>query len=134
MCGEVQRRLDALTTVIPENLAGVRVVEAFARSGYASPSFRGANDRLMARNLGAMRLSTLTMPFMLLGLNVGALAAIWLGGIQVKAGGLQVSQLVAFPNYLMQTLFVLVGISMLVRFYGPGDTCAVVRHMYTAAV
>jgi ATP-binding cassette, subfamily B, multidrug efflux pump len=121
MFGEVQRRLDALNTVMQENLAGVRVVKAFARSLHEIRRFRTANSRLMVQNLGAVRLGTLTMPFMLLVLNAGAVAALWLGGVQVKAGGLQVGQLIAFLNYLTQTLFALVGVSMLVvRFSRAG--------------
>lgn len=121
MFGEVQRRLDALNTVMQENLAGVRVVKAFARSLHEIGRFRTANERLMVQNLGAVRLGTLTMPFMLLVLNAGAVAALWLGGVQVKAGGLQIGQLIAFLNYLTQTLFALVGVSMLVvRFSRAG--------------
>ncbi len=48
-------------------------------------------------------------------------AALWLGGAQVKPGGLQVGQLIAFLNYLAQTLMALVGVSMLVtRFSRAG--------------
>lgn len=112
--GEVQRRLDALNSVMQENLAGVRVVKAFARAAHETRRFHVANNRLTEQNLGAVRLGALTMPFMLLVLNAGVVAALWLGGAQVKAGSLQVGQVVAFLNYLTQTLMALVGVSMLV--------------------
>lgn len=114
MFGEVQRRLDALNAVMQENLAGVRVVKAFARSDHEARRFGLANDRLMARNLAAVRLGAVTMPFMLFVLNGGAVAALWLGGAQVASGDLKVGQLIAFLNYLAQTLMALVGVSMLV--------------------
>lgn len=121
MFGEVQRRLDALNAVMQENLAGVRVVKVFARSGHEARRFGLANDRLMEQNLGAVRLGAVTMPFMLLVLNGGAVAALWLGGVQVTSGELQVGQLIAFLNYLAQTLMALVGVSMLVvRFSRAG--------------
>ncbi len=112
--GEVQRRLDVLNTVMQENLAGVRVVKAFARADYELRRFSAANDRLMAQNLDAVRLGAITMPTMLLILNGGVVVALWLGGNQVKHGDLQVGQLIAFLNYLAQTLMALIGLSMLV--------------------
>jgi ATP-binding cassette subfamily B protein len=121
MFGEVQRRLDALNTVLQENLAGVRVVKAFARAAHEARRFQRANVRLTEQNLAAVRLSALTMPFMLLVLNGGTVAALWLGGQQVVGGSLQVGQLIAFLSYLAQSLMALVGASMLVvRFSRAG--------------
>jgi ATP-binding cassette, subfamily B, multidrug efflux pump len=112
--GEVQRRLDALNTVLQENLAGVRVVKAFARAGHELRRFGRANDRVMDQNIGAVRMSAATLPIMMLTLNAGVVAALWFGGLRVAAGGLQVGQLIAFINYLTQTLMSLMMISMLV--------------------
>jgi ATP-binding cassette subfamily B protein len=114
MFGEVQRRLDALNTVMQENLAGVRVVKAFARAAHELRRFGGANDRLMDQNIAAVRMSAATLPIMMLTLNAGVVAALWFGGLQVNAGDLQVGQLIAFINYLTQTLMSLMMISMLV--------------------
>ena len=63
--GEVQRRLDALNTVMQENLAGVMVVKAFARADYELRRFGRANDRLMDQNITAVRAGAVTMPFMM---------------------------------------------------------------------
>ncbi len=100
MFGEVQRRLDALNTVLQENLAGVRVVKAFARAGHEIARFRRANNHLTQQNLAAVRTTVVVMPLMMLILNAGIVAALWLGGFQVASGGLQVGQLIAFLNYL----------------------------------
>ena len=112
--GEVQGRLDALNTVMGENLSGVRVVKAFARARYEIGRFGRANDALMEKNITAVRISAVTMPLMMLILNGAVVAALWFGGLQVSAGGLQVGQLIAFINYLTQTLMSLMFISMLV--------------------
>jgi len=114
MFGEVQRRLDALNTVLQENLAGARVVKAFARADHEIWRFGRANASLMVQNIAAVRTAAVTMPFMMLALNAGVVAALWFGGVQVKAGGLQVGQLIAFINYLMVALMSLMMISMLV--------------------
>jgi ATP-binding cassette subfamily B protein len=114
MYAEVQRRLDRINTIAQENLAGVRVVKAFARSLQEIQRFRRANDQLMDQNVAVVRTAAVTMPFMMLTVNCGVVAALWLGGGLVQTGGLEVGQLIAFVNYLMQTMMSLVMVSMLV--------------------
>jgi ATP-binding cassette, subfamily B, multidrug efflux pump len=124
MFGEVQRRLDRLNTVMQENLAGVRVIKAFARADHELERFHGANDSLMNQNITAVRTSAVTMPIMMLTLNFGVVAALWFGGVQVNAGGLQLGQLIAFINYLSQTLMSLMMISMLVVRFARSEASA----------
>ena len=114
MFSEVQRRLDALNTVMQENLAGVRVVKAFARSAHEKLRFGRTNNYLMEQNISAVRAGAITMPFMMLAMNAGLVAALWWGGRSVIGGGLEVGELIAFINYLTQTLMSLMMISMLV--------------------
>jgi ATP-binding cassette, subfamily B, multidrug efflux pump len=124
MFGEVQRRLDRLNTVMQENLAGVRVVKAFARADHELERFHSANNSLMDQNISAVRTSAVTMPIMMLTLNFGVVAALWFGGVQVNAGGLQLGQLIAFINYLSQTLMSLMMISMLVVRFARSEASA----------
>jgi len=121
----VQQRLDALNTVMQENLAGVRVVKAFVRGAHEIDRFHGANDRLMNQNIAAVRVTAVTMPLMMLLLNVGVVAALWIGGTQVKIGGMAVGQVVAFINYLMQSLMSLVMVSMLTMRFSRAEASAV---------
>lgn len=114
MYSQVQRQLDAINTVMQENLGGARVVKAFARARYEIERFERSNDRLMGHNVLAVRTSALSMPLMMLTLNLGVVGVIWFGGIQIDQGELEVGQLIAFINYLMQTLMSLMTVSMLV--------------------
>jgi ATP-binding cassette subfamily B protein len=113
MFSEVQRRLDAVNTVMQENLAGVRVVKAFVREEHEIGRFHGANKQLMDQNITAAQTLALNMPIVMLIMNVGMVAALWLGGVQVKAGGMHVGQVIAFINYLTQTLFSIMMVSMM---------------------
>jgi len=110
---EVQRRLDKLNSVIHENLAGVRVVKAFVRADYEQQRFGTSNDSLMDQTIRAVRLVAVVMPFMMLVVNLGIVATIWFGGIQVVRGNLQIGQILAFVNYLLMTLFSLMMVGML---------------------
>jgi ATP-binding cassette subfamily B protein len=121
MFGEIQGRLDVLNMTLQENLSGVRVVKAFARSAREIQRFSEANDRLMDQNIVTAQISALTMPFMMLTLNAGVVGTLWFGGVTVIGGGMHVGQVIAFINYLMQTLFSLMMVSMLVlRFSRAG--------------
>ena len=112
--GEVQRRLDALNTVLQENLAGVRVVKAFVRRDHERGRFGRTNDGLMEQTVRAGRTVAIAMPALTLALNMGIVGAVWFGGIQVTSGTMQTGQLIAFVNYLMRTLMSLMFVSMLV--------------------
>jgi len=111
---KVQQGLDTLNTVLQENLAGVRVVKAYARGDFETERFGRANTILTGHNLTAARLGGLTMPVMTLTVNLGVVAALWIGGNSVRAGDLQVGQVVAFINYLMQSLMALMFVSMVI--------------------
>jgi ATP-binding cassette subfamily B protein len=112
--GEAQKRLDDVNVVLQENLAGVRVVKAFARAGFEIARFGSANTRLTDQNILIARLTTLTFPCMFIVVNSGVAAVLWLGGSDVIHGFMPVGHVIAFVNYLMQTLFSLMMVSMLI--------------------
>lgn len=111
---QVQERLDHLNTVLQENLSGVRVVKAFARSDYEIGRFRNRNEDLRDRNIAAARVGAITMPLMILFVNLGVVAVIWFGGHAVIRGDLSVGKIIAFINYLIQALISLMFVSMLI--------------------
>ena len=110
---QVQEGLDGVNTVMQENLAGVRVVKAFARTEYESRRFALANNILVQRMTDAVRMSSRTTPVMMLTLNVGVVAALWIGVGEVQMAGMRVGELVAFINYLGQAVITLMMFSTL---------------------
>lgn len=114
---QVQKKLDHINSVIQENLAGVRVVKAFARHRYESDRFGNANSDLRDTTMSAVNVVITVMPLMMLIVNMGLVGALWFGGNMVDTGEIEVGALVAFTNYLMQSLFALMMVSMvLMRF------------------
>ena len=114
MFSQVQQKLDDLNTVMQENLAGVRVVKAFVRAKREQGRFGETNDSLTAQTIRAARTVAVTMPIMMLALNMGVVGAIWFGGVQVTYGHMTVGQIISFVNYMMRTLMSLMMVSMLV--------------------
>ncbi len=110
---KVQSRLDDVNSVMQENLAGVRVVKAFVREEHEIQRFGGVNNRLMEMAIQAIRTIATAFPLLLLIINIGVVAAVWFGGVQVTAGNMETGQLVAFINYLTRSLFSIMFVSML---------------------
>ncbi len=114
---QVQKKLDHVNGVIQENLAGMRVVKAFARHSFETNRFEDSNSDLRDTTLNAVYVVIIVMPLMMLIVNMGLVASLWFGGNLVDAGDIEVGALVAFTNYMMQSLFALMMVSMvLMRF------------------
>lgn len=111
---KVQQYLSHLNTVLQENLAGVRVVKAFAREPYEWERFAAANLDLTNQSIGVGKMIALAFPLIFLLANLGTLAVIWIGGLQTIAGRLTIGELVAFQSYLMMTMFPLFMLGMIV--------------------
>lgn len=110
---KVQARLDALNTVMQENLAGIRVVKAFVRADYEKERFARTNTDFMEMSLKANLVMATLSPVMFFLLNASIVAALWFGGNLVWSHELQVGELVAFINYVTQVLFSLLMVAMM---------------------
>ncbi len=79
------------------------MVKAFVREAHEISRFGKANDNLMDQSIRCAQFVAVTMPFMMIVLDSGVVAVLWLGGIQVSAYAARRSAVIAFINYLMQT-------------------------------
>ncbi|MDP8910101.1 MAG: ABC transporter ATP-binding protein/permease [Chloroflexota bacterium] len=98
--GQVQQQFGVMTSALQENIAGARVVRAFAQEGRENARFEAELEELFARNLRAARRWSLSYPLMLLlsGLSTGAV--LWFGGYRVLTGALSIGTLIAFNLYV----------------------------------
>ncbi|MGB3730708.1 ABC transporter ATP-binding protein [Microbacterium sp.] len=99
-----QRKLDAVNSIMREQLTGVRVVRAFVRERIEERRFREVNTDLMVlgRNIGS--LFVLMFPLFMLVLNVTVVAVIWFGGREINAGNAEVGTIFAFMQYIGQIM------------------------------
>ncbi|HVF01777.1 MAG TPA: ABC transporter ATP-binding protein [Rubrobacteraceae bacterium] len=109
----VQQTLGRLNSILQEDLAGIRVIRTFAREDYERERYRSVNEELLGRNLETVRTFSNNFPFVFLLANLGTLAIILFGGLQVIGGGLTVGELVAFNTYLGFLLFPILTIGFL---------------------
>jgi ATP-binding cassette subfamily B protein len=105
-----QERLSALNSVLQENIAGIRVVKAFARERFETERYGSASDALLKQGLEQRRTVANAFPLLSLAGSLGIVAVTWVGAIQIIRGTLTVGGLVAFTAYialLLQPLFVI---------------------------
>ncbi|WP_078549957.1 ABC transporter ATP-binding protein [Litchfieldia alkalitelluris] len=95
----VQERLDSVNNVMRENLIGIRLIKAFLRRKYEVQKFTKANEKLKDRTVSALRLMEVTMPVLLLIMNLSILVVLWYGSTRVNLGDAQVGEVVAIVNY-----------------------------------
>ncbi len=110
--GVMQTKLDQLNSGIQEALVNVRVIKSFVREDFEKERFRMANEDLQNNSLRALRIVILTMPVMMLAMNVTTLAVVWYGGNLIIGGRMQVGDLTAFTTYIVQILMSLMMLSM----------------------
>ncbi|NIW47331.1 MAG: ATP-binding cassette domain-containing protein, partial [Gammaproteobacteria bacterium] len=97
---EVQRKLGVLNTTLQENLAGMRVVKSFAREDFEISRYRDQNEDLLEENINLVRLFSAAFPLIFFIANLGMVAVVWIGGLQVINTTLTLGELVAFTGYL----------------------------------
>lgn len=111
----MQRKIDRINEVLREKLAGVRVIRAFVRTQSEEERFAAANADLTQTTLSVTRLFALMMPLLMLIMNGSSVAVIWFGAGLVNSGQMQIGQLTAFLQYIMQILFsVMIAVMMFV--------------------
>lgn len=109
---KVQQALDQVNGVMREYLSGVRVVKAFNRFAYEMDKFDNSNKELQMKSVTAMRIMAIFGPGIMLTVNFGIVAVLWVGGVYVNQGVMQAGHIIAFINYMTQMLFSLLLISM----------------------
>ncbi len=109
----VQKRLDRLNLVLRENLTGIRVVRAFNREKEEKVRLQKANRDLTDVSIKVNKIMAFLMPVMMLVMNLTVVSVIWFGGIRIDHGGMQIGDLMAFIQYVMQIMFALVMASMM---------------------
>lgn len=109
----MQTKLDKLNQVLRESLMGVRVIRAFNRVDHEKNRFEEANYDLTSTAIKVNRLMSALMPTMSLILNFTTIAVIWFGAIRIDSGTMQVGDLMAFIQYVMQIMFALIIVSMM---------------------
>lgn len=100
----MQTRIDTLNHIMREQITGVRVVRAFVREQHEVERFGRANELNREIAVQTGRLMAVFFPLLMGFMNLSVVLALWWGAGRVGSGNLEVGQLIAFQQYLIQTL------------------------------
>ncbi len=121
---QLQAKLDRIALVCREGLSGARVVRAFVREDHERERFAQAADEQAHVAIAVGKLSSILNPVTFLVMNLGVCAILWVGGIQVNVGELTQGQVMAFVNYMTQTLTSIVYVANLVVVFTKASASA----------
>lgn len=109
----LQRLTDRLNLVSRENLSGMLVVRAFTNEKFEEARFDKANEDLTRTNRFTQRVMSITMPIMMLIMNLVTLLIMWVGGHAIAESTMQVGDMMAYIQYTMQIIMSFLMISMI---------------------
>ena len=121
---QLQAKLDRIALICREGLSGARVVRAFVREDHERERFAQAADDQASTAIAMGKLSSILNPVTFLVMNLGVCAILWVGGIQVNVGELTQGQVMAFVNYMTQTLTSIVYVANLVVVFTKASASA----------
>lgn len=121
----IQKKLDKISLVSRENLAGVRVIRAFSKQETEKRRFRDASEDLARTSIRVGKISALLNPVTFVIMNLGIVAIVWFGGYRVQEGGMTQGEIIAFVNYMTQILLALIVVANLVITFTKAAASAV---------
>ena len=121
---KTQRALDDVQLKCSENLEGARVLRAFRQEDAEKRTFHDVSASVRDLQLEAGDLSVMVNPLTYLVVNLGLIALLWVGGLQVNVGGLTQGQVVALASYVSQALVELLKLTWLITTIAKAQGCA----------
>lgn len=109
----LQKKVDRVNLVLREGLTGMRVIRAFNKTDHEQKRFDEANRDLTDTSIKVYRWMAVMFPAIMMVLNLSTIAVIWFGGQRVDTGDVQVGQLMAFQQYVMQIMFAVIMATMM---------------------
>ncbi|MCL2321985.1 MAG: ABC transporter ATP-binding protein/permease [Oscillospiraceae bacterium] len=110
---KMQKFLDKINQVLREKLIGIRVIRAFNRDEYEAERFNKANTDYFKNALKIFRIMAFVGPIMLIAMNVTPLSIIWTGAHAIDAGTIQIGDMMAFVQYMIQIMMSFMMLTMM---------------------
>lgn len=116
----IQEHLAKITSMVQENLAGIRVLHAFVQEENEIKKFDGLNREHIEKNMRLARLFAVFTPSLVLTTGTAALLSLWIGSKEVIAGELTLGSFVAFNSYLVMLSWPMMAIGFVVNLTQKG--------------
>lgn len=116
----IQEQFAALSTMVQENLTGVRIVRAYAQEAAQAREFDGFNSGYLKRNMNLAYISGAFHPVMGLLTGAAMVVVLWYGGRQVMTGAITTGDFVAFSYYLVLLGWPIIALGWVVNLFQRG--------------
>jgi len=113
---EIQKQLGVLTTVLEQNLRGIRVVKAFAQEKAQVGAYNAANSVWFEHSADAAQMRSVRIPLLDLLAGLGSVVVVYFGGRAVINQSMSLGELLAFMTYLAQLIMPIRRMGMIVPF------------------
>jgi ATP-binding cassette, subfamily B, multidrug efflux pump len=117
----VQAQLSTMNAIAQENLAGARVVRAYAQEAQEEERFEVANREYVAKNRSLIRMTGFLYPGIQLLMGLGAVTVLWLGGRMVVTKTITLGEFVAFGTYLTMLNWPMIAVGWVVNLFERGE-------------
>jgi ATP-binding cassette subfamily B multidrug efflux pump len=117
----VQAQLAEMSALVQENLAGARVVRAYAQEGHEEARFAAVNEEYVARSRGLVRITGILWPGIQFFMGLGGVIVLWLGGRMVVQGAISLGEFVAFGAYLVMLNWPMIALGWVVNLFERGE-------------
>lgn len=117
----IQEQFSSLSTLVQENLTGVRLVRAFGQEADQTRRFQALNQGYLERNLHLVKAQGLFHPILTLLTGVAMAVVLWIGGGEVMRGMMSVGDFVAFTFYLNLLTWPLIALGWVVNLLQRGE-------------
>ena len=101
----IQKKIDKVNLVLRESLTGIRVIRAFNKEKFEEARFEEANADLTGTSIKVFRIMSFMFPALMLIMNMTTVAIVWFGAHRIDSGAIQVGDMMAFQQYVMQIMF-----------------------------
>lgn len=117
----IQGQFSNLSTLVQENLTGVRIVRAYGQEAAQAEGFKQMNQEYMDRNMSLVKASGLFHPILSLLTGIAMVVVLWIGGGEVMAGRISVGDFVAFTFYLNLLIWPMIALGWVVNLFQRGS-------------
>lgn len=117
---DIQEQFATLSTMVQENLTGLRIVRAYVQEEEQEAQFDALNADYMERNLSLVKASGSFHPLLMLIAGSAMVLVLWYGGLQVMSGQITVGDFVAFTSYLALLTWPMIALGWVVSLFQRG--------------
>ena len=117
---DTQEQLSVMSAYVQENLAGMRVVQAYAQEKNQIKGFEAVSGSYRRHTMWLATLWGIFWPLMQVLAGIAATLVLWLGGRQVLQGTMTLGEFVAFNGYLAMLTWPLMAVGYVVNQYQRG--------------